>query len=86
MRKARNIVHYKNAPHKMARSKRNQTKLSNNGGKQHIVWTLELKFDRNVSLTLDNIHEDTPLSSILQPTFLKKQKFTEDFHKWISGP
>jgi hypothetical protein len=54
----------------MARSKRNQTRLSNNGGKQHIVWTLELKFDRNVFLTLDNIHEDTPLSSILQPTFL----------------
>jgi len=70
----------------MARSKRNQTKLSNNGSKQHIVWTLELKFDANVSLTLDNIHEDTPLSSILQPTFLKNQKFTEDFHKWISGP
>ena len=74
LRKHRDIPSFRICPKNFLRSQQNKTHLVNTGGKQSLVWTLELRL-LGQSLTISGVEEQRTLKSIVNFDFLVKQDF-----------
>ena len=83
LKKSREIT-LKSMP-EFKRSKLNKSRLDMNGDQPCILWTVELVFNRKLSIIINDINEFQSIDGFCKRDFLKKDFHNEEFNDYITS-